>query len=70
MKRVFVDTSAILALLNPADVHHEAAKRGFLKLQSKEVPLITTSYVLVEVLFSPAAWVWKRSRLFAPTWHR
>lgn len=49
MKSVFIDTSAILALLNPKDLHHEAAKRGFSRIQSDESPLVTTSYVLVEI---------------------
>jgi predicted nucleic acid-binding protein len=48
VNRVFIDTSAVLALLNPDDAHHDRARRSFETLRSKEVPLVTTSYVLVE----------------------
>ncbi len=48
MSSVFVDTSAILALLNPSDAHHARARRGFAALQSERAPLITTSFVLVK----------------------
>jgi len=49
VSRVFVDTSAVLALLNPSDETHEPARRVFQKLQAREAPLLTTSFVLVEV---------------------
>ena len=49
MSQVFVDTSAVLALLNPDDVHHGRARRGFATLRSAEAPLVTTSFVLVEI---------------------
>ena len=49
MSRVFVDTSAVLALLNPSDESHAAARRAFERLQAREAPLLTTSFVLVEV---------------------
>lgn len=49
MTRVFVDTSAVLALLNPSDESHEPSRRVFEKLQALEAPLLTTSFVLVEV---------------------
>jgi uncharacterized protein len=45
---VFVDTSAILALLSADDAHHRAAKRAFEALAGEEAGLVTTSYVLVE----------------------
>jgi predicted nucleic acid-binding protein len=45
---VFVDTSALLPLLNPRDVWHERARRSFQAPQSREGPLVTTSYVLIE----------------------
>ena len=48
MSQVFVDTSAVLALLNSDDVHHDRARRGFATLRSAEAPLVTTSFVLVE----------------------
>lgn len=49
MSRVFVDTSAVLALLNPSDESHVPARSAFEKLQAREAPLLTTSFVLVEV---------------------
>ena len=45
---VFVDTSAILALLVPTDVAHGEAARAFAGLQAEQAPLVTTSYILVE----------------------
>ena len=45
---VFVDTSAVLALLVPTDVHHKRAQRTFAKLAAAEARLMTTSYTLVE----------------------
>lgn len=48
MSRVFVDTSAILALLVPSDVQHPAALTGFEKLRARDSSLVTSSYVLVE----------------------
>jgi predicted nucleic acid-binding protein len=45
---VFVDTSAILALLVPTDAAHEPAARAFAGLRDEQAPLVTTSYVLVE----------------------
>ena len=48
MTTVFVDTSALLALLNPADEHHGRAARAFEGLRTQRAALITTSYVLVE----------------------
>lgn len=49
MSRVFVDTSAVLAFLSPADESHEPARRAFARLQAREAPLVTTSFVLVEI---------------------
>lgn len=48
MKPVFVDTSAILALLVADDPNHAAAARAFDRLRRAETELVTTSYVLVE----------------------
>lgn len=48
MSRVFVDTSAMLALVNPLDESHEAARQSFEKLQAREAALMTSSFVLVE----------------------
>lgn len=49
MSQVFVDTSAILALLNPKDELHSQARSGFEALRRSGTGLITTSYVLVEI---------------------
>ncbi len=48
MNQVFVDTSAILALLVATDEAHPAAKMAFARLAAREAALLTTSYVLVE----------------------
>jgi predicted nucleic acid-binding protein len=44
----FLDTSAVLALINPKDEHHASARRAFDKLRERQASLLTTSYVLVE----------------------
>lgn len=44
----FADTSALLALLNPKDEHHARAKRAFDTLRTRQVSLVSTSFVLVE----------------------
>jgi len=48
VSRVFVDTSAIVALFNPADRFHQKATAAFDGLRAEEAPLLTTSFVLVE----------------------
>jgi predicted nucleic acid-binding protein len=48
LSRVFIDTSAILALLVPTDDAHERATRIFERLRGRESALVTTSYNLVE----------------------
>ena len=48
MSRVFVDTSAIFALLVPSDQAHLKAVGIFDRLRVSEAVLVTTSYVLVE----------------------
>jgi predicted nucleic acid-binding protein len=45
---VYVDTSALLALLLANDARHREAVRTFRALQERRAPLVTTSYVLVE----------------------
>lgn len=46
---VFVDTSALLALVNPDDRLHHAATTTFASLNDEEA-LVTTNYVVVESL--------------------
>jgi predicted nucleic acid-binding protein len=48
LSRVFIDTSAVFALLVPTDQAHERACRIFDRLRAREAVLITTSYSLVE----------------------
>ena len=43
-----MDTSAILALLNPSDSFHQKAAAAFDGLRAAEASLLTTSFVLVE----------------------
>lgn len=49
MTAVFADTSGLLALLNGRDEHHAAAARAFQRLQARQAPLVSTSFVLVEI---------------------
>ena len=46
MNEVFADTFYYIALLNPADQHHEAAVRHFATMKR---PMVTTAWVLTEV---------------------
>lgn len=48
MNAVFLDTSACLALLNANDDHHPRAQRAFASLRTRQAPLVSTSFVLVE----------------------
>lgn len=48
MSPVFVDTSAIYALIVASDSFHERARTQFQALRSRDARLFTTSYVLVE----------------------
>jgi predicted nucleic acid-binding protein len=45
---VFVDTSALLALLNAEDENHDRAEHAFAGLRTRQAALVSTSYVLVE----------------------
>jgi predicted nucleic acid-binding protein len=45
---VFVDTSAILAVLDGSDDRHEAAKRAWIRLLEDERPLVCHNYILAE----------------------
>ncbi|MBN1960549.1 MAG: PIN domain-containing protein [Deltaproteobacteria bacterium] len=48
MNRIFIDTSAIIALLSQNDTAHKQSVKIFARLQNKQAKLISTSYVLVE----------------------
>lgn len=47
---VFVDTSALYALLNRADRAHDAARRAFERLLDDEEPMLTHNYVVLETV--------------------
>ena len=46
----FVDTSALLAILHAADANHARAARTWRRLVESDEHLVSTSYVLVEIL--------------------
>lgn len=48
MRRVFVDTSAFVALRNPAEREHEAARGTLRDLVAERVSLFTSNYVFSE----------------------
>ena len=48
MTRVFVDTSAFVALRNRAEREHEAARAGLSRLVSERAQLFTSNYVFAE----------------------
>jgi predicted nucleic acid-binding protein len=45
---VFIDTSALLALLDADEARHEEARAIWQRLLGADVPIATTNYVLVE----------------------
>ena len=45
---VFVDTSALFAVLDADDQNHERARQSWVDLITQEVDLVCTNYVLVE----------------------
>src|SRR3990172_10669549 len=47
---VFLDTSALYAVINGADARHPAVARGWEELLSSDAALHTSSYVLVELM--------------------
>ena len=48
MSAVFVDTSALYALLNAKDENYARAAHAFAGLHTRQAPLVSTSFVLVE----------------------
>jgi predicted nucleic acid-binding protein len=48
MMRVYIDTSAFLALMNANDINHLDAKKTWIELLDKDSDLFTSNYVLVE----------------------
>jgi len=47
---LFVDTSALLAVLDADEEHHRQAARIWTRVLGKEEPLLTTNYVVVETI--------------------
>lgn len=47
-QKVFVDTSALYAMLSADDLHHDAAVRCFEMLHDEQATLVSTNYVVVE----------------------
>lgn len=47
---VFVNTSAILAVLNSADEQHEPAAEAYRRLLTNDEPLVSTNYVVLETV--------------------
>ena len=47
---VFVDTSALYAVLNGRDEHHPEAREGWEVLREHRETLVTSNYVLVETI--------------------
>ena len=47
---VFIDTSALLAVLDADDEHHDQAVRVWHALAEVEAPLVTSNYVIVETV--------------------
>jgi predicted nucleic acid-binding protein len=48
--KVFMDTSAVLAILDADDTNHASAAKTWVQLVSSEDRLISTSYVLLETI--------------------
>jgi predicted nucleic acid-binding protein len=48
LKKVFIDTSAFVALRNSAEREHQAARTALTALMSKRIPLCTSNYVFAE----------------------
>jgi len=49
-KLIFVDTWAWLALANRKDKYHEIAKRGYREIREKGYLIVTSDYILDEVI--------------------
>ena len=46
--KVFIDTSAFLAVLNRNDTNHAAASQIWMRLINEEATIISTNYVIIE----------------------
>lgn len=50
MTRVFVDTSAFIAVLNADDQYHAPARKAWIRALNEGYELVTTSYAIVETI--------------------
>jgi predicted nucleic acid-binding protein len=48
MTTIFLDTAALLAIINVEDINHEIAKTTWLSFISEDATLVTNNYVIVE----------------------
>ena len=48
MNRVFLDTSALYAVLDADDAGHAVAKAAWLELMQSDAVLVTSNYILIE----------------------
>jgi predicted nucleic acid-binding protein len=46
--KVFIDTSAIMAILNPEDINYPTARQIWTRLVMEQASIATTNYVLLE----------------------
>ena len=45
---IFIDTSALLAILNETDQYHQQAKQAWIEILSTESMIFTSNYIIVE----------------------
>jgi predicted nucleic acid-binding protein len=65
---IFVDTSALLAVLDAGDSNHPPARAAWELLVSQKDALVSTNYVIVETFaLSSTAWAWWPSGRFMRT---
>lgn len=67
MTRVFIDTSAFVALRNPGEREHKAARSALEQLVAQRAPLFTSSYVFSETYTALLVRVGRREAI---TWGR
>lgn len=47
-RRVFLDSSCFLSLINPHDIHHQEARRIWIRLTQERFVTFTTNFVVAE----------------------
>ncbi|MTI59391.1 MAG: PIN domain-containing protein [Firmicutes bacterium] len=48
--KIFIDTGAWIACMNKSDIHHQSSVSYMMELRKKQIPLITSNYVIDETL--------------------